>query len=64
MYFPTQEGVLKIPVLEIHVESPKDGGYKGIKRTTKTKIKNLTVKNIPLGYDPQNWLVATGPQCS
>ena len=58
--FPTQEGVLKIPVLEIHVESPKDGGYKGIKRTTKTKIKNLTVKNIPLGYDPQNWLVATG----
>ena len=30
----------------------------GIKRTIKTKPKSIIVKNIPLGYDPNNWLVA------
>ncbi len=56
--FPTEEGILQIPVLEIQIESPKDGGYKGIKRTLKTKPKSIIVKSIPLGYDPNNWLVA------
>jgi BatD DUF11 like domain len=57
--FPTQEGIIEIPSLVIRVESPKDGDYKGIARTVKTKPKTLTVKNIPLGYDPHNWLVAS-----
>ena len=57
--FPTKNGTIEIPVLEIRVESPEEGGYKGIKRTTKTKVKSLTVKPIPLGYDPNNWLVAS-----
>jgi len=57
--FPTQEGEINIPSLSINVESPKPGGYKGIKRTITTKPKTLDVKSIPYGYDPNNWLVAT-----
>lgn len=57
--FPTKNGTIEVPVLEIRVESPEEGGYKGIKRITKTKPKTLTVNPIPLGYDPNNWLVAS-----
>ncbi len=57
--FPTQEGEITIPSLEIHVESPAEGGYKGIKRTLKTKLKTLTAKGVPLGYDSQKWLVSS-----
>jgi hypothetical protein len=57
--FPTQEGKITIPSLSINVESPKPGGYKGLKRTITTKPKTLNVKSIPYGYDPNNWLVAT-----
>ena len=56
--FPTKAGEIIIPPLEILVESPKEGGYKGIKHTIKTKAKSLTVKGVPLGYDPGNWLVS------
>ncbi|PNW27114.1 BatD family protein [Formosa algae] len=57
--FPTQEGVITIPELTIHVESPKPGGYKGIKHTIHTKPKNITVKGVPVGYNPNNWLVSS-----
>jgi hypothetical protein len=57
--FPTQQGEITIPSLSINVESPKPGDFKGIKRTITTKPKTLKVKNIPYGYDPNNWLVAT-----
>lgn len=56
--FPTKEGKIVIPPLEILVESPKEGDYKGIKHTVKTKSKSITVKGVPLGYDPENWLVS------
>jgi len=56
--FPTREGNITIPVLEIHVETPKEGDYKGVKRILKTKAKSITAKPVPLGYDPQKWLVA------
>ncbi len=57
--FPTQEGVITIPSLSINIESPKPGGFKGIKRTITTRPKVLTVKGIPAGYDPNNWLVSS-----
>lgn len=57
--FPTKSGAIEIPVLEINVESPEEGGYKGVKRVVKTKPKSLTVNPIPLGYDANNWLVAS-----
>ena len=47
--FPTQEGNIVIPSLEIHVETPKEGDYKGIKRVLRTKSKSITVKPVPLG---------------
>ncbi|WP_066220868.1 BatD family protein [Formosa haliotis] len=55
--FPTQEGTITIPALEINVESPQTGGYKGIKHVIHTKPKSITVKGVPLGYSPDNWLV-------
>ncbi len=57
--FPTKDGIITVPEIEIHVESPKEGGYKGIKHTIKTNPKTISVKGVPLGYDPNNWLVAT-----
>ena len=57
--FPTQEGVITIPELTIHVESPKPGGYEGIKHTIHTKPKAITVKGVPPGYNPNNWLVSS-----
>jgi len=57
--FPTNEGVITVPSLSINVESPKEGDYKGTKRIIKTKSKTINVKGVPLGYDPNNWLVAT-----
>ena len=62
--FPTQEGNITIPILEINVETPKEGGYKGVKRILKTKSKSVAVKPIPLGYDPQKWLVANSMSVS
>jgi len=57
--FPTNEGVITVPSLSIHVESPKKGDYKGIKHILKTKPKTINIKGVPLGYNPNNWLVAT-----
>ena len=57
--FPTNESEITVPSLSIHVESPKDGDYIGIKHIIKTKPKTFTVKAVPLGYNPNNWLVAT-----
>ncbi|MDO6761397.1 BatD family protein [Tamlana sp. 2_MG-2023] len=56
--FPTKQGEITIPSLSIHVESPKPGGYKGIKRIVKTKPKTIQVKDVPLGYSLNNWLVS------
>lgn len=57
--FPTQEGIITIQPLNINIESPAAGGYKGIKRTIHTKPKTITVKPVPLGYNPNNWLVSS-----
>lgn len=56
--FPTKEGEIVIPPLEILVESPNEGGYKGIKHTVRTKPKTITVNAVPLGYSSENWLVS------
>jgi len=57
--FPTQAGTISIPELEIHVESPKVGDYKGIKHTIHTKSKSIAVNGVPVGYSPDNWLVSS-----
>lgn len=57
--FPTQSGEITIPELTIQVESPKPGGFEGIKHNIKTKPKTLKVIDIPVGYNPNNWLVSS-----
>ncbi len=57
--FPTKDGTITVPAIDINLESPKEGGYKGIKHSIKTKPESIEVKGVPLGYDPNNWLVAT-----
>ncbi|MCO4820668.1 MAG: BatD family protein [Flavobacteriaceae bacterium] len=57
--FPTKSGEIFVPELKINVESPKPGGYKGIKHVVNTKVKTLNVNDVPTGYDPNNWLVSS-----
>ena len=57
--FPTKEGVLEIPSLNIQVESPKEGDYKGVGRSIRTKPKKVMVNGIPFGYNQLDWLVAS-----
>jgi len=56
--FPYDDDDLIFPSLEMVVETPDEGDYKGKKRKIKTKPKNIIVKAIPKGYDSNNWLVA------
>ncbi|TNJ42515.1 BatD family protein [Tamlana fucoidanivorans] len=58
--FPNKTGELIIPSLSINVESPKPDNYKGIKHAVKTKPETLKVNDIPMGYDPNSWLVSNG----
>jgi hypothetical protein len=56
--FPYDDSDLIIPEIEINVESPDEGGYKGIKRSVKTKAKKIEVKAIPASINSEQWLVA------
>lgn len=56
--FPYDDSDLIIPEIEINVESPDEGGYKGIKRSVKTKVKKIKVKAIPASSNSEEWLVA------
>ena len=58
--FPYSNEDIVFPSLEIKVETPDVGGYKGIGRTIKTEPKTITVKSIPAGYDNSKWLVSSG----
>ena len=55
--FPYTSNNVEFPSLEISVETPNVDDYKGIMRKVKTKAKTITVKPIPPGFDPNNWLV-------
>lgn len=56
--FPYDDEDLVFPSLEMVVETPDEGGFKGIKRRVKTKSRNIDVKAVPNGYNKNNWLVA------
>ncbi len=56
--FPYDDDDLIIPVIEITVETPDKGGYKGIRRVVKTKEKKINIKTIPGSYNSDLWLVA------
>lgn len=55
--FPYSEEDIEFPALTIEVETPDDGGYKGVKRKVKTKAKTIKVRPIPPGFKKSDWLV-------
>lgn len=56
--FPYDDEDLVFPSLEMVVETPDEGGFKGIKRSVKTKSTDIVVKAVPNGYNTNDWLVA------
>ena len=56
--FPYDDEDLVFPSLEMVVETPDEGGFKGIKRSVKTKSRDIVVKAVPNGYNANDWLVA------
>lgn len=57
--FPYEPGSLVIPAMGITVETPKPGDYKGVSQTVRTKEKTIKVLPVPMGYDKDQWLVAS-----
>ncbi|SFU02283.1 Oxygen tolerance [Algoriphagus locisalis] len=58
--FPYTDKDITFPELDIEVESPAPGDYKGKKHTVKTKPKGIKVKPIPSKFSDSEWLVANG----
>ncbi|GAB3229498.1 BatD family protein [Algoriphagus aestuariicola] len=58
--FPYEVGNVTFPVLDIEVESPAPGDFKGVKHTVKTKEKTIKVKPAPAAFASAEWLVASG----
>lgn len=58
--FPFEEQDIVIPALNFEVESPKVGGYKGIRRKVQSKEKVIKIKPIPPDIDRNQWFVTGG----
>lgn len=58
--FPYDDEDILFPALEIQVETPDEGGYKGVPRKIRTDERKVRVKPIPKGYSKNEWLVASG----
>jgi hypothetical protein len=56
--FPYDDDDLVFPSLEMVVETPDEGGFKGVKRSVKTKSRDIVVKAVPNGNNTNDWLVA------
>lgn len=57
--FPYDNKDILFPSLELTVETPNDGDYKGVKRIVTTKSRNIDVKPVPNNYDRDEWLVSS-----
>ena len=58
--FPHRSGEVVFPSLNITVQSPPEGQYKGVERSLSTEQKPIQVKPIPADFSADQWLVATG----
>ena len=58
--FPYDDEDILFPSLEINIETPDEGGYKGVQRVVKTKERAIAVKPVPPGTKQSEWLVASG----
>ncbi|MHA7130555.1 BatD family protein [Algoriphagus namhaensis] len=56
--FPYDEDEFVFPSLEIEVESPAEGDFKGKKHTLRSPERKVTVKPIPAEFSQEDWLVA------
>ena len=56
--FPYESGKLKIPPIEISVETPDQGDYKGKKRILKTTAKTVYIKELPVNEPNTIFFVA------
>lgn len=55
--FPYTSNNVEFPSLEILVETPNVGDYKGVERKVRTQAKIIMVKPIPSAFDADQWLV-------
>lgn len=58
--FPYENDELVFPSIAITVESPPEGGYKGVQHVLNTEEKRIRIKPIPSDFSRDQWLVATG----
>ncbi len=58
--FPYSKKDISFPPLDIAVESPEEGGYKGKRQIVKSNGIRIKVHPIPAAYDINTWLVTTG----
>lgn len=57
--FPYENSDITFPSLEFTVETPDVGGFKGIKRVVKTPERTIKVKDVPTGFNKNEWLVTS-----
>ncbi|MFD1293746.1 BatD family protein [Lutibacter holmesii] len=62
--FPYSEKDIEFPALEFTVNTPDDGGFKGVKRTVKTPSRVIKVKPVPPGFNKNEWLVTSNVSVS
>jgi len=62
--FPYDDDDLVFPSLDMEVETPDEGDFKGKKRAVKTRSRNIIVKAVPKGYNSNEWLVANNVSLS
>ncbi|GEM_PF-1014144 len=57
--FPFSEDDITFPSLNVEVETPADGDYKGVRRTLKTQEKPIRVLPVPPNFEKDQWLVTS-----
>ncbi len=57
--YPYTQNDLEFPSLTFDVQTPDEGGYKGVKRQVKTRAVSVKVHPIPQGFETSDWLVTS-----
>ena len=57
--FPYSEKDILFPSLDISVETPAEGDYKGIAKVIKSAEREIRVTPVPAGFNREEWLVTT-----
>lgn len=56
--YPSLIGTNTLPAVKVEVETPPEGGYKGVRRTIYSKERTFEVTAPPDGIDTANWMTA------